>query len=120
MIKIRDQKESKDGITVQNIVLESSKLLLLILEHFDYPSADNWSFGGAAYKVIEKGEPRYANTFLGVLQPGIVVVLLICIVSPLNASGRYYLPVMAVMPVYLGLCAGNKKKDTQRNEKITE
>lgn len=54
-----------------------------------------------------------------VMVPGIVV-LLICIVSPLNASVRYYLPVMAAMPVYLGLCAGNKKKDTERNEKITE
>lgn len=33
--------------------------------------------------------------------PGIVV-LLVCTVSPLNASVRYYLPVMAAAPVYVG------------------
>lgn len=40
--------------------------------------------------------------------PGIVV-LLICTVSPLNASVRYFLPVMAALPVYLGLCAKREK-----------
>lgn len=40
---------------------------------------------------------------LYVILPGIVV-LLVCTVSPLNASVRYYLPVMAAAPVYVGYC----------------
>lgn len=67
-------------------------LPLLILGKYNYPSADDWSFGASTYKTIqeggnifdvlreafdvamlwrEKGEPRYANAFLGALQPGI-------------------------------------------------
>lgn len=61
---------------------------------------------------------RRKREFLVIL-PGIVV-LLICMVSPLNASVRYYLPVMAAMPVYLGICEVRKKKDTERDEEITE
>lgn len=43
-----------------------------------------------------------------VILPGIIV-LMVCTVSPLNASVRYYLPVMAAAPVYLGLCMAKKK-----------
>lgn len=67
-------------------------LPLLILGHYNYPCADDWSFGAGpaqtfaegeslweilreAGRVVmlwrEKGEPRYANAFLGALQPGI-------------------------------------------------
>ena len=48
---------------------------------------------------------------LFVIFPGIAV-LMICTVSPLNASIRYYLPVMSVAPIYIGWCL--KKKDTNR------
>ena len=65
---------------------------LLILGHFDYPSADDWSLGKLTSQAIrsgegvigvlkqavdtvllwrEKGEPRYANALFGALQPGI-------------------------------------------------
>ncbi|MCM1063769.1 MAG: DUF6020 family protein [Eubacterium sp.] len=40
---------------------------------------------------------------LFVILPGITV-LLVCTVSPLNASVRYYLPVMAAAPAYIGYC----------------
>ena len=40
---------------------------------------------------------------LFVVIPGIAV-LLICTVSPLNASVRYFLPVMVSSPVYIALC----------------
>lgn len=67
-------------------------LPLLILGNYNYPSADDWSFGADTFRTIknggslldvlkeavnvallwrEKGEPRYANAFLGALQPGI-------------------------------------------------
>ena len=48
--------------------------------------------------------------------PGIVV-LLICMVSPLNASVRYYLPVMAAMPVYLGVCVTSCTADSHSGGK---
>ncbi len=51
--------------------------------------------------------------------PGIVV-LLICMVSPLNASVRYFLPVMATTPVYLALCAAKNKKEKEMYEESTE
>lgn len=65
---------------------------LLILGFYDYPCADDWSFGADVYQCIKsggnifeiiatvievvflwriKGEPRFANAFLGALQPGI-------------------------------------------------
>lgn len=65
---------------------------LLILGHYNYPSADDWSLGTLTYHAVkdkrglgavlqeavntvllwrEKGEPRYANALLGALQPGI-------------------------------------------------
>lgn len=65
---------------------------LLILGHFNYPMADDWSFGAMPYKVIKaggslfevlkaaldvvmewrkRGEPRYANALFGALNPGI-------------------------------------------------
>lgn len=65
---------------------------LLMMGKYNYPSADDWSFGASTVQVInnggnlwdvlceafdvailwrEKGEPRYANAFLGALQPGI-------------------------------------------------
>ena len=65
---------------------------LLILGHFNYPSADDWSLGKLTAQAVrngegiggvlkqavntvllwrEKGEPRYANAFFGALQPGI-------------------------------------------------
>ena len=53
------------------------------------------------------------------LIPGIIV-LLICTVSPLNASVRYYLPVMATVPVYLAFCMAKNTKGTENYEKITE
>ena len=67
-------------------------LPLLVMGHYNYPSADDWSFGAStsrcfreggsfadivreAVRVVllwrTKGEPRYANAFLGALQPGI-------------------------------------------------
>lgn len=65
---------------------------LLILGHFNYPMADDWSFGARPHKIIkeggnffevlktafdvviewrERGEPRYANAFFGAMNPGI-------------------------------------------------
>lgn len=44
-----------------------------------------------------------------VVLPGIVV-LMICTVSPLNASVRYYLPVMAAAPIYIGWCFSGKSE----------
>lgn len=65
---------------------------LLLMGHFDYPSADDWSLGKLTSQAVrngegipgvlkqavntvilwrEKGEPRYANAFFGALQPGI-------------------------------------------------
>lgn len=67
-------------------------LPLLILGHFDYPSADDWSLGKLTSQAVrdgegivgvlkqavnsvllwrEKGEPRFSAAFLGTLQPGI-------------------------------------------------
>lgn len=67
-------------------------LPLLILGHFDYPSADDWSLGKLTFQAVqngegiigvlkqavnsvllwrEKGEPRFSAAFLGTLQPGI-------------------------------------------------
>ncbi|MCM1543613.1 MAG: hypothetical protein NC121_20505 [Blautia sp.] len=67
-------------------------LPLLILGHFDYPSADDWSLGELTFRAVqngegiigvlkqalhsvllwrEKGEPRFSAAFLGTLQPGI-------------------------------------------------
>jgi len=66
---------------------------LLIIGHYDYPSADDWAFGVSTYHCIQEGgspwdilrasidtvmlwreqegEPRYMNAFLGTIQPGI-------------------------------------------------
>ncbi|MCM1101756.1 MAG: DUF6056 family protein [Clostridium sp.] len=67
-------------------------LPLLVLGHFDYPSADDWSLANLTHHALEsgggpggvvravgetvrlwreKGEPRYANALLGSIQPGI-------------------------------------------------
>lgn len=67
-------------------------LPLLILGHYDYPSADDWSLGKLTSQAVErgdgivgvlkqavnsvllwreKGEPRFSAAFLGTLQPGI-------------------------------------------------
>lgn len=66
-------------------------LPLLILGHFSYPMADDWSYGANVHQCIENGgnvirvfaeaievvkewrinEPRFINSFLGALQPGI-------------------------------------------------
>ena len=67
-------------------------LPLLMLGHFDYPSADDWSLGKLTSQAVkngegiigvlkqavqsvllwrEKGEPRFSAAFLGTLQPGI-------------------------------------------------
>lgn len=77
------------------------------------PAVHTWIMAGCLAVLLWR-KKREALVIL----PGIVV-LLICIVSPLNASVRYYLPVMAAMPVYLGLC-GNKEEDAERHEKIME
>ena len=36
-----------------------------------------------------------------------LVVLCICTISPLNASVRYFLPVMVTMPLYIGICTSH-------------
>lgn len=89
-----DRKE-KD-IKIINILCVLAMILialpLLILGHFDYPSADDWSLGKLTSQAIkngdgiigvlkqavnsvllwrEKGEPRFSAAFLGTLQPGI-------------------------------------------------
>lgn len=67
-------------------------LPLLILGHYNYPSADDWSLGLLTHQAVLEGkgffgvlkaalqtsydwthgsEPRFANAFLGSLQPGI-------------------------------------------------
>lgn len=74
------------------IALALTVIPLLLLGHYDYPSADDWSLGlwtrqavlegkgfagvlKAAFRTVlfwrQNGEPRYANAFLGSLQPGI-------------------------------------------------
>lgn len=80
-------------ISIQCVVATVLVVLpLLVLGHFDYPSADDWSLGKLTSQAVrngkgiigvlrqaidtvllwrEKGEPRYANAFLGALQPGI-------------------------------------------------
>lgn len=55
-------------------------------------------FGSFAYLILNK---RKRDIFI--ILPGIIV-LVVCTVSPLNASIRYYLPVMSVVPVYIGYC----------------
>ncbi len=73
--------------------LLSVSLPLLILGHYNYPSADDWSLGLFTHQAVEnhkgpigvliaavkttlhwriKGEPRFMNAFLGALQPGIL------------------------------------------------
>lgn len=88
--------EKKVSTKAINLILIAISILvtvpLLVMGHYNYPSADDWSFGAATHKTIEgggnlcevlgtafdvamewreKGEPRYANAFLGALQPGI-------------------------------------------------
>ena len=89
-----DQKEK--GIKIINIQCMAAAIFvtlpLLILGHFDYPSADDWSLGKLTSQAVrngegifgvlkqavnsvllwrEKGEPRFSAAFLGTLQPGI-------------------------------------------------
>lgn len=89
------KKREKD-ITIINIlcviVTIFTVMPLLILGHFDYPSADDWSLGKLTAQAVkngegiigvlkqavnsvliwrEKGEPRFSAAFLGTLQPGI-------------------------------------------------
>lgn len=63
-----------------------------------------WVMLGCMLFLIYK--KRKSDIF--VILPGIIV-LMVCTVSPLNASVRYYLPVMAAAPIYLGLCMAKKK-----------
>lgn len=79
------------------------------------PAAYTWIlFGCLIYLIVKR---RRKEMIL--LIPGIIV-LLICTVSPLNASVRYYLPVMATVPVYLAFCMAKNTKGTENYEKITE
>lgn len=64
------------------------------------PAVYTWVMAGCLLFLLRK---KRKETL--VILPGIVV-LLICMVSPLNASVRYFLPVMAVLPIYLGICGG--------------
>lgn len=79
------------------------------------PAVHTWMMAGCLALLLWKKRREVL-----VILPGIVV-LLICVMSPLNGSVRYYLPVMAAMPVYLGVCMTackekghlNKKRDTK-------
>lgn len=89
-----DKKEN--DVKMINILCVAIAVLvvlpLLILGHFDYPSADDWSLGKLTFQAVqngegvigvlrqavnsvllwrEKGEPRFSAAFLGTLQPGI-------------------------------------------------
>lgn len=70
-----------------------------------HPGTYTWIMLGSLLLLISK--KRKKDLF--VILPGIVV-LMICTVSPLNASVRYYLPVMAAGPVYIGYCFGEKNR----------
>lgn len=86
----------RNDIKIINVVCLAAAVLvmlpLLILGHFDYPSADDWSLGKLTSQAVEngdgimgvlkqaissvllwreKGEPRFSAAFLGTLQPGI-------------------------------------------------
>ena len=81
---------------------------------YDFPLT-GWLYHTGTYTWIMLGsllflilKKRGQDVF--VILPGIIV-LMVCTVSPLNASVRYYLPVMAAAPAYLGLCMAKKKKD---------
>ncbi len=88
--------EKKTSVRAINLICIVASILvtapLLVMGKYNYPSADDWSFGAATHQTIEnggnifdvlktafevamlwreKGEPRYANAFLGALQPGI-------------------------------------------------
>lgn len=89
------ERKAKD-IRMINILCALAMLLiaspLLIMGHFNYPSADDWSLGKLTSQAVkngegivgvlkeavnsvllwrEKGEPRFSAAFLGTLQPGI-------------------------------------------------
>lgn len=88
--------EKENATKIINALCVAAAILvvlpLLILGHFDYPSADDWSLGKLTSKAVqngegivgvlkqavnsvilwrEKGEPRFSAAFLGTLQPGI-------------------------------------------------
>ena len=89
------QKEKCESVFIHIICIIACLIVivpLLMLAKYNYPSADDWSFGAATHQVIENGgnfgdviseafdvvmiwrengEPRYANAFLVALQPGI-------------------------------------------------
>lgn len=67
------------------------------------PAVYTWLMVGCLLFLLQK-KRKEAFAIL----PGILV-LLICMVSPLNASVRYFLPVMAAVPIYLGLCTIEEK-----------
>lgn len=89
-----DKKEKE--IRLINIICVAAAVFvalpLLILGHFDYPSADDWTLGKLTSQAVqngegisgvlrqavnfvllcrENGEPRFSAAFLGTLQPGI-------------------------------------------------
>ena len=81
---------------------------------YDFPLT-SWLYHTGTYTWIMLGSLLFLifkkrGQGLFVILPGIVV-LMVCTVSPLNASVRYYLPVMAAAPAYLGICMAEKKKD---------
>ncbi len=67
-----------------------------------HPGTYTWIMLGSLFALVLKGRKRD----LFVILPGIVV-LMVCTASPLNASVRYYLPIMSAAPIYMGYCIRN-------------
>lgn len=70
-----------------------------------------WILLGCMLFLIMKKRKRDLFLFF----PG-VIVLLVCTASPLNASIRYYLPVMAAAPVFIGYCMKNSGREIPAKE----
>lgn len=69
------------------------------------PSTYTWVMLGCLAWMILKKKPWAFAVLPGVL------VLMICTVSPLNGSVRYFLPLMAAAPIYLACCFGGKGQE---------
>ncbi len=77
---------------------------------YDFP-VTGWLYHTGVYTWIMLGSLLFLilkkrKRDLYIILPGIIV-LLVCTVSPLNSSVRYYLPVMAAAPAYIGCCMKN-------------
>lgn len=70
-----------------------------------HPGTHTWIMSCCLGYLLWKRRKRES----AILIPG-YVVLLICTLSPLNASVRYYLPVMVTTPIYIAFCAADHRE----------